>query len=136
MAAIASPLITEEQTWEAISVAAPRADIQFGGLYIEDVTTNTSHHSRDGLPFLIPYGHECYGSYFVTNIGDVAIKLRLLIELYDPNGTLICSKWEPSSTMFFTVNPGTSMASKSTDHFILNVVGLWLVYGRGEFELA
>jgi len=127
---------TREITWDTISVAAPVAEIEFGGLYIRDVTDDIPYHSRDGLPFSIAFGHEVYGNYYVTNIGDVAIVLRLLIEVIDPDGIVVFSGWEPSGSIGFTVNPGVNMASASTDHFILDKSGLWLVYGRAEFDIV
>ncbi|GAI22292.1 unnamed protein product, partial [marine sediment metagenome] len=34
------------------------------------------------------------------------------------------------------VNPGVSMASQSTGYFTLDQVGIWVVYGRAEFDIA
>jgi hypothetical protein len=121
-----------ENTWDAIQVAAPSADISFEGLHIEDVTAGVGYSSRDGLPFNIAYGHEVYGNYSIENIGDVPIFISLLIEVIDPDAIVIVSEW----TGHFTLNPGVNMASKLTDHFILDKNGLWLVYGRAEFDIA
>jgi len=127
------PLIaTQEITWDAISVAAPAADIEFGGLYIHDETDDEDYFSRNGLPFNIAYGHEVYGNYYITNIGDVAIVISLLIEVIDPDALVVISEWEGP----FTVNPGVNMASATTNLFTLDKNGLWLVHGRAEFDIA
>jgi hypothetical protein len=122
----------QEKTWDAIQVAAPTADIEFRDLYIHDVTDDEGYSSDYGLPFNIAYGHELYGNYRITNIGDVAIAISLLIEVIDPDAMVVVSEW----TGPFTLNPGVNMASKSSGHFILDKNGLWLVYGRAEFDLA
>lgn len=130
--AIASPATIREQTWNAISVGAPLADVGDFGLYIQDVTDNQAYHDRDGLPFLIPFGHEVYGNYKCKNIGDVPLKINLLIEVITPSGVVIVSEW----TNYNNVNPGVSMSSHSTGHFILDEIGMWVIYGRVEFEIA
>lgn len=132
---IASPA-TVERTWNAISVAAPVADVGDFGLFIQDVTTGEKHHDRDGVPFLIPFGHEVYGNYSFKNIGDVAIKLFSLIEVRDPSGNVIVSKWNPAGSVPNTVNPGVSVSSGLTGHFLLDMVGIWVVYARVEFDIA
>ena len=128
---IVSPAI-REQTWNAISVGAPVADVGDFGLYIKDVTTGIDYHDRNGLPFLIPFGHEVYGNYNCHNIGDVPLNISLLIEVITPTGIVIVSK----STHFYNVNPGTAMASKSTGPFILDEIGMWVIYGRAEFDIS
>lgn len=121
-----------EQTWQAIRVSAPVADVEFGGLYIQDVTDNIAYHSRDGLPFDIPFGHEVYGNYNAVNVGDVALNVYLLIEIITPAGIVIVSEW----TSYFNVTPGPWMASKSTGRFTLDQAGIWVMYGRAEFDIA
>ena len=132
---IASPA-TVQQTWNAIEVGMPAADVGDFGLFIQDVTADVAYHSRDGLPFQISFGHEVYGNYNFENIGDVAIQVRALIEVIDPNGEVIVSEWTPGGSSYFTLNPGVNMASKSTGHFILDLDGLWVVYARVEFGIA
>lgn len=121
-----------DQTWQAIRVSAPLADVGDFGLYIRDVTADQAYHDRDGFPFLIPFGHEVYGNYNVKNIGDVSIDVNLLIEVITPSGVVIVSEW----TNYNNVNPGTSMPSQSTGYFILDQAGIWVVYGRAEFDIA
>ena len=125
-----------ENVWDAISVIEAAADVGDFGLYVQDVTANEAHHDRDGLPFMIAFGHEVYGNYNFENIGDVAIKYFCLIEVRDPAGNVIISKWSPSGSIPNTLNPGVSAASASTGHFILDMAGIWVVYARVEFDIA
>lgn len=123
---------TTDMTWEAISVGAPTADIKWGGLFFTDVTANKNYQSRDGLPFEIPYGHTVFGNYSIENIGDVSVAIKLLIEIIDPDDVVVVSKW----TSRFTVPPGSHMSSQSTGQFFLGKMGLWLVHGVADFDIA
>lgn len=125
-----------ENSWNAISVAEVVADVGDLSLYIQDVTADEAYHSRDGLPFNIAFGHEVYGNYNFKNIGDVAIKYFSLIEVRDPAGAVVVSKWSPSGSIPNTLNPGVSAASASTGNFILDMAGIWIVYARVEFDIA
>ena len=133
---IASPVISREQTWNAISVAAPVADVGDFGLYILDEDTGVKYHDRDGTPFDIPYGHAVSGNCNLVNTGEVPIKLFALTEVIDPNGFVIFSKWEPRGSIPNTLNPGVAMAARYIDTFLLEVVGIWVVYLRVEFDIA
>lgn len=125
-----------EISWNAISVIEAAADVGDFGLYIQDMTADEAHHDRDGLPFNIAFGHEVYGNYNFRNIGDVAIKYFSLIEVRDPGGNVIVSKWSPPGSIPNTLNPGVAAASATTGHFILDMAGIWVVYARVEFDIA
>jgi len=125
-----------ENSWDAINVIEAAPDVGEFGLFIMDVTADERHGDEEGLPVLIPFGHEVYGNYYFKNIGDVAIKVHCLIEVIDPNGAIIFSEWEPSEGSYFTLNPDVWMASAPTSHFILDIAGIWVVYARVEFDIA
>lgn len=125
-----------EISWDAVSVATPIADVGDFGLYIKDVDTGEKYHDRDGLPFVIPFGHEVYGNYNFRNVGDVAIEYFALIEVRDPAGNVIFSEWNPSGSIPNILNPGVFAASKSTGNFILDMAGMWVVYARVEFDIV
>lgn len=128
---IASPGAVE-RNWSAISVIQAVVDLGEFKLWFRDVTTGLDYKERDGLPFLIPFGHEVYGSYSCKNIGDVQIDGSLLIEVISPSGVVIVSKWRN----FYNTSPGTVMASDTTGHFLLDEVGIWVVHGRAEFDIG
>ena len=127
---------TKENTWNAINAVqeAPPgvADIEFTFCYFEDVTTEIGYEN-DEFPVDIPLGHDISGNYGAQNVGDVALKVRLYVELIDPDGIVRSSGW--SSSTPFTVNPGVNMASKSFSA-TLDKLGLWQIYGRIEYDLA
>jgi len=129
-------LQTSGKTWQAISVSQNGnggvGDVGDFKLWIQDVTSGLDYKERDGLPFLIPFGHQVYGNYICKNIGDVPLSGSLLIEVVNPSGIVIVSK----SRNFHNINPGTSMASDSTGNFLLDEMGMWVVYGRAEFDIA
>lgn len=129
-------LQTSGKTWNAIEVSQDGnggvGDVGDFKLWFQDVTSGEDYKERDGLPFLIPFGHQVYGNYICNNIGDVPLSGRLLIEVVSPSGLVIVSKW----TNFRNISPGTSMASASTGNFILDAMGMWVVYGRAEFDIA
>jgi len=133
-------LQTSGKTWNAISVSQDGnggvGDVGNFGLYILDEDTGVKYHDRDGTPFAIPYGHAVSGNCNLRNTGDVPIKLFALTEVIDPNGSVIFSKWEPRGSIPNTLNPGVAMAARHIDTFLLELVGIWVVYLRVEFEIA
>ena len=130
-------LQTSGKTWNAIEVSQNGngnggvGDIGDFSLWIQDVTSGEDYKERDGLPFLIPFGHQVYGNYICKNIGDVPLSGSLLIEVVNPSGLVIVSK----SKNFQNASPGTWINSESTGNFILEL-GMYVVYGRAEFDIA
>lgn len=127
----------DERSWNAIEVAAPDIAAQIVGAYLHDVTTDTGYvesdpSDRHPFPVDIPHGHIIYANILTDNIGDVALKMRVLIELIDPDGIVRHSLW----TGTFTVSPGGSMASRSIPHTELDRAGTWVLRGVIEGEPA
>ena len=127
----------DERSWNAISVEAAPIEATIIGAYIHDVTTNTGYvesdqSNRHPFPITLPLGHVIYGNISTKNTGLAPVRMRVLIELIDPDGIVRHSIW----TSFNTVNPGVSMASAQVPQTTLNKLGTWILHGVIEGEPA
>ena len=125
-----------ENTWVGINAVQqgppPVGDIEFTFCYFDDVTDGIPY-DNDVFPVDIPLGHQISGNYGAQNTGDIALKVRLYVELRDPDGMVRSSGWSSSTPV--TLNPGVNIASKSFSA-TLDKLGLWQIYGRIEYDLA
>ncbi len=130
----------KEKTWQAINVIQANPDVAFGSCQIVDETTGIDYICRPGgscpFPVDIPFGHEVTASFLMENSGDIAIDVFIYIEIIDPDGLVRCSEWNPSGSIPNTINPGVGYYSKNCGPVSLDKTGLWLVYGRIEYEIA
>jgi hypothetical protein len=132
-------LITKEQTWQAISVSQGVADMSFGHAQLVDETTDERWVCREGSPpwpIDVPYGHKVGASFLCSNTGDVTVKVFVYIELIDPDGIARAYATNPHGSIPQTVNPGVGYYSEYIGGVPLDKVGLWLIYGRLDYNIA
>jgi len=128
-----------EKTWGAIMVSQGIADMCFGSCQIIDETTGEDYIFREGEPYDpidLPYGHEVGASFLCDNCGEVALKVFVYIELIDPDGVARASAWNPRGSIPASINPGVGYYSENIGPVTLDKTGLWLVYGRLEYDIA
>jgi len=133
-------LQNSEKTWQAINVAQGVADMSFGSCQIVDETTGKSYTFRVGVPYDpvdLPWAHLVGASFLCTNIGDVALKVRVYIAIKDPDGIIRADAYLPAlNRLPATINPGVGYYSDYIGGVALDKLGIWLVYGRLEFDIA
>ena len=125
-----------EHTWDAIRVSQVSPELVFGGAWICDDTAGIDYTSREDFPANIPYGHLVNGNYNVKNIGDVTLRVYLLIEFINPAGTVVFSAYDPSPPFPSILNPGGPLTRAPFFGIRLDMVGAWLIYGKMEYEIA
>jgi hypothetical protein len=128
-----------ENTWDAINAAQGNADMCFGSCEIIDETTGERWVFREGEPYEpidIPYGHEVGVSFLCENCGEIPVKVFVYIELIDPDGIARASARNPRGSIPNELNPGVGYYSEYIGGVALDKAGLWLVYGRLEYDIA
>lgn len=146
---LAAPRIAQsikENTWEAIMVSQGVADMSFGSCRIVDETTEEHWTCRQGgspgspdcpFPVDIPYGHDLGAKFLCENSGEVPVLVRVYIAIIDPDGVTRADAYlPPLSHLPNEVNPGVGYYSEYIGGVTLDKIGLWLVYGRIEYEVA
>jgi len=131
---------TVERTWQAINVSQAVGDMEFGSCQLIDETTDERWVARQGepsdWPIYIPYGHLIGASFLCANSGDVPLDVFVYIELIDPEGIVRASAWNPRGTIPIRLSPGVNYNSEYIGGVQLDKIGLWLIYGRLEYEVA
>jgi hypothetical protein len=111
----------------------------FGSCQIVDETTGQRYTFRKGEPYQpvnLPYGHGVGASFLCENCGDIELEVFVYIEIVDPDGTVRASAWNPRGSIPNKLNPGVGYYSDYIGGVVLDKAGLWLVYGRLEFDVA
>lgn len=135
-------LQTLEKTWQALDVAENGGggvgDMSFGSCQIIDETTDESYTFREGepqAPYSLPWAHSVGASFLCTNIGEVTLNVRVYIAIKGPDGVIRADAYLPAlSKLPATINPGVGYYSAYIGGVALDELGLWMVYGRLEFE--
>lgn len=107
-------------------------DMSFGSCQLIDEITQARYVSREGnWPITMLLGGKVGTSFLCENSGDVALFVRVYIEIRDPDGVGRASAWlPPLSRLPADLNPGVGYYSEYIDDVILDKSGLWLIYGR------
>lgn len=138
-------LQTSENTWQAINVVQGNGgsgvgDMSFGSCQIIDETTGERYVFREGEPYdpvSLPWAHLVGASFLCTNIGEVTLKVRAYIAIKDPDGVIRADAYLPAlSRLPAIINPDVGYYSDYIGGVALDKLGLWLVYGRLEFDVA
>lgn len=137
-------LQTSEKTWQAINVAQNGnggvGDMSFGSCQLIDETADDRYVFREGEPYDpvgLPWGHLVGTSFLCENIGEVTLKVRVYIAIKDPGGVIRADAYLPAlSRLPATINPGVGYYSEYIGGVALDKFGLWLIYGRLEFDIA
>lgn len=131
--------ILKEKNWDAIMASQGVAEMCFGSCQIIDETTGEDYIFRQGEPYEpidLPYGHEVGASFLCINCGEVAVKVFVYIELRDPDGVARASAWNPGGSIPNELNPDVFYNSEYIGPVMLDKAGLWVVYGRLEYDIA
>lgn len=131
--------ILKEKNWDAIMASQGVAEMCFGSCQIIDETTDERWVFRQGEPYEpidLPVGHEVGTSFLCDNCGEVPVKVFVYIELRDPDGVARASAWNPSGSIPNELNPGVGYSSEYIGSVMLDKAGLWVVYGRLEYDIA
>lgn len=131
---------TIDKTWQAINVTAQGiGEMSFGSAQLVDETTSVSYKFRQGEPVVsidLPLDHKVGASFLCTNTGEIALKVFVYVAIIDPDGLTRAEAWNPRGTIPQTVNPGVGYYSDYIGGVSLDKLGLWLIYGRIEYEIA
>jgi len=137
--AITSPLQIDK-SWNAINVSQAVGDMAFGSCQLIDETTDERWVARQGessdWPINIPYGHLVGASFLCENSGDVPLDVFVYIALIDPDGITRAFDWNPRGTIPNRLNPGVGYYSNYIGGVQLDKNGLWVIYGRLEYDVA
>jgi hypothetical protein len=125
----------DERTHNAIYISEPAIDGWIYGAVVYDETTGedfiySEKSGRNPFPVQIPYGHLISVSVSAENTGDSPQKMKLTVELVDPDGLVRADKSQSG-----TLSPGTVMTSRRTPNLMPDKFGTWLIHAILEAEL-
>jgi uncharacterized repeat protein (TIGR02543 family) len=102
-------------------------------LTIQDKTTGVMY-DRDGTAPQIPVGDICTALFSIQNVSTASLRVRLLIEVYNPYGNVVAYSWKPSATTYLTLAPNVQVSSNLSGDFALNGAGLYMINTKVEIE--
>jgi len=130
--------LKKEKSWVAMNVSQGTADMSFLSAEVVDETTDMWWHSDDlpAWPIAIPFGHSVGCSYLCQNTGQIAVKVFVYLSLIDPQGITRATTKNPRYSTPQVVDPGMQYYTEPISGVIVDMNGLWVVYGRLEYDIA
>ena len=133
---IASLLVADENTWNAINIAEPSVEGWIFGADVYDITTGedfiySEKSGRNPFPVQIPYGHTISVAALCENTGSGNQHMVLTVELIDPDG-IVRSSHSASGTL----PPEAQMSSGNTPNIVPDKYGTWMIHALLEAEPA